>query len=1056
MIRFNSKTAVLFLAPVMAIAGWENPLVNSVNREPARAYSMPLAKAADALTHETPKTPYVKLLNGIWKIRWAGNPALRPQGFWKPDYDDSKWYDIDVPSCVETRGFGSPGYVNVEYPHLKKPPYIRDNDTGAADYNPVSSYRTYFTVPESWEGRETILRFDGVYSAFKVWINGHEVGYSEDSKLAAEFRIGAYLKPGKNLLAVEVRRWCDGSYLEGQDMFRFSGIFRDVSLLSVPRNHIFDFYVKSELDQAYRNAKVSLQVQLRRLAPAGAEPSVEAVLYDSRLSKVGGFKVVKAAKDGKTELSLDLPNARLWSAEDPYLYTLVITAGEDVRTCKVGVRSVERKGNTVLFNGKKIKFKGVNRHEHSPVNGRTVTREEMLRDIMMFKRFNINTVRTAHYPDHPYWYELCDRYGIYVCAEANVEGHGMDFGEHGLGRQPDWNKAIVERNANHATVLRNHPSIFMWSLGNETGTGSNFADARDAVRKIDATRPIHWQAGNDLADVDSEMYPSVEWLYKRGQLGEGKLNYLQDKQYVGKPFFLCEYAHAMGNAMGNFKEYWDAFYSSDSLIGGCVWDWVDQGLVKTIDRLDADGKRISYWAYGGDYDEKPNNGPFCNNGIVTPDRRVTPKLIELAHVHRQLTVISEGDSLRVNNRFSFTPSSAFDADWALIEDGVAIERGEWKLPEIAPLSSIAVPLPNYKTALKAGREYFLNLSFRLRRDEAWAKRGHVIASDQIAVAPAATALPRAVKVDIAEKSDSLEVVCGPTKAVFSRKTGTLCQLTMNGKTILADVDGMVCGPRAGVNRAFTDNDVWLRNGAPWTVDRAKAYYSFGLTQLRYHPRPFEITTAADGATVIKSEVEITGSKSAGFLHKCEWSFAADGSVIQKNCLIPFGTMPPALPRIGSEWKLSGELENMQWYGRGPYENYVDRKSGSFIGRYVSTVSEQYEPYVRPQDCGYKCDVRWASFTGKDGAGVRFYSTEPLAVQALHYDWEDLEFARHRSGQERIYNVKPPRKEVCLKLDVRQLGLGGGSCGPSPMEKYTFPIEETCWTVVATPVAANRR
>ena len=458
---------------------WENLQVNSINRLPARTYAMPLASEAAALTDALePETPYRKSLNGDWKLSWAGSPDLRVKDFWKADFDDSGWFTIDVPSCVEMRGFGAPGYTNVRYPHAWDPkrdvaaPTIRDRDTDARDYNPVSSYRTTFTVPEDWAGRDVILRFDGVYSAYYVWVNGHRVGYAEDSKLPSEFDITPYLRDGANLLAVEVYRWCDGSFLEDQDMFRFSGIFRDVTLWAKPKGGIWDFTVQAELAAGYASAKLNV---------AGCDLA-DAKLYDADGELVGAFTCGLAP--------LQVANPRLWSAEDPYLYTLVIRKGDDIRAKKVGFKGQRIVGSRFLVNGQPVKFKGVNRHETNPDNGRTVSMDDMMKDITLFKRHNINTVRTSHYPNDRRWYDLCDRYGIYVVAEANVEGHEPGYGENGLGRHPEWDHSIVERNARHAVFYRNNPSVTMWSMGNETGRLLPPRDRRREGPRPDAPRPL--------------------------------------------------------------------------------------------------------------------------------------------------------------------------------------------------------------------------------------------------------------------------------------------------------------------------------------------------------------------------------------------------------------------------------------------------------------------------------------------------------------------------------------------------------------------------------------
>ena len=1057
------KTALLTAAALSALAAfaepndWENTAVNSRNREPARAYSMPLASADAALTDALePATPYRISLNGTWKISWCGNPALRPLDFWKTDFDDSDWFTIDVPSCVEMRGFGSPGYVNVRYPHANKWPRILNRDTEKPDYNPVSSYRRTFTVPAGWKGRDVFLRFDGVYSAYYVWVNGQQVGYAEDSKLPSEFNITKYLKAGENQLAVEVYRWCDGSYLEDQDMFRYSGIYRDVSLFATPKVRLDDFYVTQTFSPDYRNATLNLKTTVR-----GGDAKVSATLYDAAFRPVGTFSD-----------KLDVPNVRLWSAEDPYLYTLVMKAGDDIRACRVGFKEVKIVGNAIVFNGKKIKFKGVNRHECSPENGRTVSMEEMLKDITLFKQFNINTVRTCHYPDHHSWYDLCDKYGIYMVAEANVEAHEPGYGKEGLGLHKEWFASIKERNINNVMNYRNHPAVTLWSMGNETGHGPGFIDTIAAVKQLDPTRPIHWERGNIDADVDSTMYPSVEWLDGRGQLGDNikdAIDLAEKKQKpdsptrhsAGKAFFMCEYAHAMGNAIGNFQEYWDVFYKYDSLAGGCIWDWVDQAIWKYTDRVcPKTGKRERFLAYGGDFDEEPNDGPFCCNGVVDPLRNVSAKLVEVGHVHRNLVVEKFDAATGVAtlwNRFGFTSADAFDGAWELLKDGKKVASGSFDVPAIAPLSrgTFTVKLP-FDKMLKPG-EYFVNFSFKLKADTLWAKKGYAVARDQLLVkkVEARPAKPaKGARPTVAEDEKTLTVTAGGTRAVFCRCSGTLCELVMNGKTVLKDLaPGVVAGPQLTCERAFTDNDRWLRDGNAWGEDRkGRGFYGSGLTQLRYHARPLKVACPEDANVVkVTACVEVTGSRSAGFAHEAEWTFCADGTVTVKNTATPHGTMPKALPRLGTTWKLDKSLEHMAYYGRGPRENYIDRCTGSFLGWWESTVTEQFEDYVRPQDNGYKCDVRKVRFTDDAGAGVEFSGDVPLFVQALHYGMEDLEFARHRAGQKRYRAPLVARPEVVLNLDVRQLGLGGASCGPQPMAKYIFPIQKETWSITLKPV-----
>ncbi len=1033
---------------------WENPAVNEINRLPPRTYAMPLASEADALTDALePKTPFVKSLNGNWKIKWVGDPARRPTDFFAPGYDDSDWNVIDVPSCVEMRGYGTPGYTNVRYPHAdtsnpSDPNFakILDRQTGRGDYNPVSSYRTAFTVPAAWAGRDVILRFDGVYSAYYVWVNGQRVGYAEDSKLPSEFDVTPYLtKDGSpNTLAVQVFRWCDGSFLEDQDMFRFSGIFRDVTLWAKPKDGIWDFAAKTKLAKDYASATLTVD---------GLSGDWSATLYDAARKPVGTLATGRA--------TLDVPAVRLWSAEDPYLYTLVVRKGDDIRMKRIGFKEQKVVGNTVLVNGRPIKFKGVNRHETHPENGRTVSLEDMIEDVFLMKKYNIDTVRTCHYPDHYLWYDLCDRYGLYVVAEANVEGHEPGFGDKGLGRFPEWEKSIVERNARHAVFYRNNASVTMWSMGNETGHGDNFRKAIAQVKAIDPTRIVHWERGNEDADLDSKMYPSVDWLAKRGKMGGEKSDatlagesdgdgFAVSSDDMRKPLFMCEYAHAMGNAIGNFKDYWETIYTYPALCGGCIWDWVDQAIWKYTDRQDtATGKRERFLAYGGDFDEMPNDGPFCVNGVVDPFRRVNPKLIEVGHVYRNLVVTRKDDgTFELWNRFGFTTADAFDGAWTLVEDGVEVANGTIAVPSVLPLQRGAVTFDGLAEAL-AGRdrtkELFVNVRFTTKTDSPWAKKGWTVARDQVALPreAAEASAPAAGKVTVEETADEVEVECARTTAVFSRATGALRQLVIRGVNVIDNpAPGIVGGPRLTCLRAMTDNDRWMAQGAVWSDNLKKAYRSSGLTQISYHPGRIVV----DGNTV-KTTVDVAGAKGCGFTHACTYVFNADGSVTLRNTVTPYGTMPEALPRLGLTLHLPPRLERMKYYGRGPEENYIDRNSASFVGLYTSTVRDQFVEYIRPQDNGAKSDVRWVEFTDKFGKGVRFSASEPFFLQALHYGWEDLEFSRHVRGQTRFRAPLVPREDILVNLDVRQTGLGGASCGPIPMDKYRFDPNKTVeWSV----------
>lgn len=986
------------LAALAAVPPWQDPQVNSRNRLPSRAYSMPLASVEDALSDEIePPTPYVKSLNGTWEARMVGSADQSTDGL--------AYRPIRVPACAELEGFGTPGYTNSKYPFEKNPPKVPDEG------NCVIDYRTTFTVPKEWNGRRVILRFDGVSSAYFVRVNGHEVGYAEDSKLPSEFDVTEYVGSGVNELAVKVYRWCDGTYFEDQDMFRFSGIIRDVSLLAVPKDGIWDFAVRTTPVGGYERWRLEVKVE-------GAEKTAVS-LYDAERNKI---EVLRSTPTPNTYASTLAPRA--WSAEKPYLYTLVLKKGGDIRRCRVGFREIRIEGNRILVNGRPVKFRGVNRHDASPVNGCAVTREEMLRDAVLMKRFNIDTVRTSHYPNHPYWYELCDRFGLFVMAEADVEAHGMGYEDEGLGDKPMWERTIVERNVRQVLNYRNHPSVVFWSLGNETGPGENFVKARDAIRALDGTRPIHYERQNKDMDFDSRMYAPHDWLEGRVRLDRGERDAMKPwgrwgaTQTGGKPFFMCEYAHSMGNALGNFQELWDTFLAHDCLTGGCIWDWIDQAVWKTSDR----GER--FLAYGGDWDEEPNSGNYCCNGLIAPDRNPSPKLEEVKAVHRQLVVTMTNGTLRLENRYAFTAAEEFDCRWELLTDGRVTESGSIELPHVAPGTSCALDCEAVREGADSTErgERYLRVFFGLKRGTPWAERGHVVSANEIRLGG----------------TPSVPFGASPAEAMFSAD-GFLTNLVVGGRSLLAGPVRFTCV------RAFTDNDKWLRDGNYTPI----GFYAAGLSQLRYEVESFE-DGISNGVRTVRSVHRVCGTKSGGFRHEVTWRFPADGTIEMRNRVEPFGKLP-ILPRVGLTWILASGLERTEWYGRGPFENYVDRRTAALVGRYASTVDGMFVNYVRPQDCASVSDVRWFGTTDEAGTGLVFSADRPLFAKPLHYTWEDLEWARHRSGESRRVNLPTRRGETYLDLDVRQLGLGNGSCGAGPLDKYIVNPGTEVWTLTIRPL-----
>jgi len=1041
----------IFVIPAGA-RDWENPRIIGRNKEPAHCTLMPYSDIESARMGEREDSQWFISLNGKWKFNWVGNPEERPADFYKIGYDITGWDVIKVPSNWQLEGYGTPIYSNVPYPFKADPPRVTttppENYTCFKTRNPVGSYRREFIIPESWAGREIFIHFDGVESAFYIWINGKKVGYSQGSRTPAEFNITGFLKKGSNILAVEVYRWSDGSYMEDQDFWRLSGIYRDVYLFATPKVHIREFFVKTELDENYKDAVLLVDTEVINYGTGKSnEFMFSGLLFDEEGNVVAELKTgsdLEALPSGqkvKLTLSSAVSNPQKWSAEKPNLYKLVLILKNhkseitETLSCSVGFREVKLLNGQLAVNGRPIYIKGVNRHEHDPDTGHYVTRKSMIKDILLMKKHNINAVRTSHYPDAPLWYELCDKYGLYLVDEANIESGGLGYGAASPAVRPEWTKTHLARARRMVERDKNHPSVIIWSLGNEAGRGKNFEIIGTWINERDPTRLVQYEKEKvePYTHIYCPMYWGVELIIKYGQKGgpppqeswseEAKRKFIETTRANPEPLILIEYAHAMGNAVGNLKEYWEAFEKYDNTQGGFIWDWVDQGLRKK------DSKGNMFWAYGGDFGDVPNDGDFCCNGLVLPDRTVPPKLIQVKKIYQNVGFEAEDITkgrVKIKNKFTFANLSDFELRWQLSDGCNILDKGNFKALDIAPGRTKMLALPFEKPALRAGAEYWLRVSFHLKKNTLWANAGHEIAWEQFKVpfeVPEAEKIKvEGDKIKISESRQQVTFSSTDFDVTFSKKTGRMTSLSYAGEQILAKDAFSPAGPVLNVYRAFTSNDRWLRR----RVDK------FELNELNYKLKDFKIIQVNSNRCEIVTVINCEAEEESGFIHTCKYTIFSNGIILIKNNVMPYGKID-VLPKLGLTMAMDGKYDNLTWYGRGPWESYVDRKECCDIGLYCGKVSEQYVPYVVPQETGNKTDVRYAALTDEKGKGVLFVCDEPLSLSALHYTEQDLAEAKH-------INELKPRDEVIVDIDYGHCGLGNGSCGPKTLDKYILRAE----------------
>jgi len=1041
---------------------WQDETKLHEGTEPPAATFTRFPDAASARAYPFPgaTSPFVRSLNGDWKFHWSRDVTARIEGFEAPAFDDSAWKTIRVPSNVEIEGYGVPIYTNINYPwHEITPPLIP-----ARVDNAVSSYRRTFTVPADWSGREIHLTFNGVNSFFTAWLNGKQLGFSKDSRTPATFRLTPYLKTGDNVLAVEVIRWCDGSYLEDQDFWRLSGIFRDVTLWSASPLHVRDFTVRTPLDAQYRDATLDLSVELENLNSDAQPAKLSARLLDPSGKEV--FKIARAAPTvspkgtATVSLSQRVADPLKWSAETPHLYTLELTLAAEngqvleVIPWKVGFRSSETKNGQFLINGKPVLVRGVNRHEWDPDLGQVVTRERMIQDIRLMKQNNINAVRSSHYPNVPEWYALCDEYGLYIVDEANIESHAqMSFanatGATALADEPTWIGAHLDRTQRMYQRDKNHASIVIWSLGNESHFGEAFRQTYRWLKDRDVSRPVQYEAhtSGEVTDILCPMYPGVQSMINYSALPREK------------PFIMCEYAHAMGNSTGDIWAYWKPIYDgAPHLQGGFIWDWVDQGLrtpvpasrqieqIENARALPLDPKLGTFFAYGGTFGPPgtATDGNFCANGLVNADRVPHPGLAEVKKVYQPIQMragdLARGKIVLTNWADFQNAEDWLTPHWRLMADGKTLQEGVLKNLTLAPRETkeITVPLKAFEPA--AGTEYFLEISFVLKAATPWADLGHEVAWAQftlpsgkaVAVSPAADGPALAL-----EKTPASIIVKGTGfTAAFDGKSGLLASLK-TGDTELLEKPLAPNFWRAPVDNdrgnRMTETEVknswnpppglWRHAGETWTATR------------------IDVRKAGRSRVVVEVEGEVTLAKNMVATERIVWTVLGTGDVLVETHFRPAAArMSPEMPRYGLQTMLRAGFDRLAWYGKGPQETYWDRQDAR-VGRYQGSVAEQAFPYIKPQETGNKEGVRWLTLTDAQGRGLLAVGDPLLSANALHHTTEDLFCA---TQQENFYPYQlPERKTVTLDLDLQQRGLGGdNSWGALPHEEFRL----TAWPV----------
>ena len=1019
--------ACSFTASAQTFKEWQDPQVNEINRAPMHSTFFAYEDLESASVSVKENSANYMTLNGTWKFFWVANADERPTDFYRIGYNDKGWDDMQVPAVWELNGYGDPIYVNVGYAwrnqYKNNPPYV------PVEKNHVGSYRKEIIVPADWKGKDIIAHFGSVASNMYLWINGKFVGYSEDSKLEAEFDVTKYLKPGEeNLIAFQVFRWCDGTYLEDQDFFRYSGVGRDCYLYARNKNRIDDIRITPDLDSNYKDGKLDVELKLK------GNNKVKLELLDA-CGNVVAEKEVKGSGNVNTDLQLENPVK--WTAETPYLYTLRASVSKgsvitEVVPVNVGFRKIEIKNAQILVNGQPVLFKGANRHEMDPDGGYVVSRERMLQDIQIMKKFNINAVRTCHYPDDAYWYELCDKYGIYMVAEANIESHGMGYGENTLAKNKKYAKAHMERNIRNVQRNFNHPSIIFWSLGNEAGYGPNFEAAYDWIKAEDPSRAVQYEQAGKTGKTD--IFCPMYYRYK------GCEEYSKDANSE-KPLIQCEYAHAMGNSEGGFKEYWDLVRKYPKYQGGFIWDFVDQSCRWTGEN----GKMI--YAYGGDFnrfDASDNN--FCDNGLISPDRVPNPHMYEVGYFYQNIWTtpadLSKGE-LNIYNENFFTDLSSYRMEWQLLKDGKIVRSGILDNFKVEPQQIAKVKLDLGETDNTG--EWLLNVSYVQKITEHLLPAGHVVARNQIVVRPyeapemqIANVAQSNIKVSQPvvndENSNCLEISGESFNIQFNKSNGFMDYYEVNGTAMIKE--GAQLTPNFW--RAPTDNDYGAglqKKNAVWRNPEMK------LLSLNHD--------VVDGMVVVSAEYEM---KSVSAKLNIEYTVNNVGAVKVTQKMISDKSAKVAdMFRFGMQLVMPESFEKIIYYGRGPIENYSDRNHSADLGIYNQTVTEQFYPYIRPQENGTKTDIRWWKLLNNEGKGLIFVSESPFSASALHYTIESLDDGVQKD-QRHSFEVEPSPLTNFL-IDKAQQGLAcEDSWGAIPLPQYRLPYGDYEFTFIMTPVS----